>query len=275
MDGDRAFLLEMAELMNGDVAKQMAAIRAAMEQGDAGARRRAAHTLKSTVGTFAATAAYEAALQLEKLDDGQPAVDVAAAYRHLDEEINRLPEKYRAPFVLCYLQGHTNEQAAEELGCPKGTILSRLARGREWLRSRLTRRGLGLAIAGLITSLSENTALAKCLTATAVEPLQGAARTALVSSTVKAAIPFAAGLPVSGLVSTTVTTLTEGVLKAMYLSKAKFSAAIVLAVAVLATGTGWLMEARADREQERTRSAAADRKGERPADPNAALTLVV
>jgi HPt (histidine-containing phosphotransfer) domain-containing protein len=89
VDGDRAFLLEMAELMNDDVASQMAAIRAAMEQGDADTRRRATHTLKSTVGTFAATAAYEAALRLEKMDDGQPAADVAAAYRHLDEEINR------------------------------------------------------------------------------------------------------------------------------------------------------------------------------------------
>src|ERR1700677_3089991 len=63
----------------------------------------------------------------------------------LDEEINRLPEKYRAPFVLCHLQGHTNEEAAQLLGCPKGTILSRLSRGRERLRARLARRGLALS----------------------------------------------------------------------------------------------------------------------------------
>jgi RNA polymerase sigma factor (sigma-70 family) len=55
----------------------------------------------------------------------------------LDAEISRLPEKYRAAFVLCYLEGKTNEQAAEQLGCPKGTVLSRLSRARERLRKRL------------------------------------------------------------------------------------------------------------------------------------------
>ena len=76
----------------------------------------------------------------------------------LDEEIDRLPVKYRVPFVLCYLEGRTNEEAAEEIGCPKGTILSRLSRGREQLRSRLARRGLTLSVGCLVTALSENAA---------------------------------------------------------------------------------------------------------------------
>jgi RNA polymerase sigma factor (sigma-70 family) len=72
-----------------------------------------------------------------------------AAWRELgpllDAEVRRLPEKYRAAFILCYLEGKTNEEAAKELGCPKGTILSRLARARERLRKRLNQRGLAMS----------------------------------------------------------------------------------------------------------------------------------
>jgi RNA polymerase sigma factor (sigma-70 family) len=59
----------------------------------------------------------------------------------IDTEVNRLPEKSRTAVVLCYLNGKTNETAARELGCPKGTILSRLSRARERLRQRLAQRG--------------------------------------------------------------------------------------------------------------------------------------
>lgn len=60
----------------------------------------------------------------------------------LHEEVRRLPERYRAPLVLCYLEGLTHEQAAEHLGWPLGTVRSRLARGRERLRGRLEKRGV-------------------------------------------------------------------------------------------------------------------------------------
>src|SRR5262249_4910796 len=60
----------------------------------------------------------------------------------LHEELRRLPEKYRAPLVLCYLEGNTYEEAARRLHCPLGTLKARLVRGREILRGRLSRRGL-------------------------------------------------------------------------------------------------------------------------------------
>ena len=63
------------------------------------------------------------------------------------EELDRLPEPFRAAVVLCDLEGHSYEQAAGLLRCPLGTVQSRLARGRERLRHRLERRGLSSAIA--------------------------------------------------------------------------------------------------------------------------------
>lgn len=60
----------------------------------------------------------------------------------LDKELDCLPEKYRAPLVLCYLEGRTNEEAARLLNCPIGSMSNRLARGRGLLRARLTRYGL-------------------------------------------------------------------------------------------------------------------------------------
>ena len=143
----------------------------------------------------------------------------------LDEEIDRLPEKYRVPFVLCYLEGHTNEEAAEQLGCPKGTVLSRLSRGRERLRSRLALRGVGLSVAWLSTTLFPKAASA-------------AAPTVLVHATVEAALPFAAGKAVTGVVSTFAIALAQGVLRSMLLTKLKIAAVLLLAVGFVVGANG-------------------------------------
>ena len=82
-----------------------------------------------------------------------PTHDVRAVVR---EELDRLPEKYRAPLVLCYLEGLTHEEAARHLGWASGTVKIRLVRGRKLLRERLDRRKVSLG-AGLLMSWKRET----------------------------------------------------------------------------------------------------------------------
>jgi RNA polymerase sigma factor (sigma-70 family) len=134
----------------------------------------------------------------------------------LDDEVQRLPEKYRSAFVLCHLQGLTNQEAADALGCPLGTVLSRLSWARQRLRSRLTRRGLVVSAAGLVTALTENAAPA------AVPPT-------LIQSTLAASIRFSAA-PAGTAGATRSSLLADGVSKTMFLNRLKL---MTVAAAVL------------------------------------------
>jgi RNA polymerase sigma factor (sigma-70 family) len=87
----------------------------------------------------------------------------------LHEEVNRLPEKYRIPVILSYMEGKTNEEVAELLQWPVGTVKGRLSRARDLLRSRLTRRGLALSAAFLVTALSQGRVFAEVVPAELVK----------------------------------------------------------------------------------------------------------
>jgi RNA polymerase sigma factor (sigma-70 family) len=145
----------------------------------------------------------------------------------LDEEIGRLPEKYRLPVVLCHLEGKSCQEAAAEVGCPVGTLTSRLTRACQQLAGRLSRRGVMLPAGALTAALSAEAATASLppeLVAATMRLLQAGA---------------AGGLTAAG-VSGSAITLMEGVVRAMWLTKLKLTAAVVLSLGMLAGGTGWL-----------------------------------
>jgi len=144
----------------------------------------------------------------------------------LDQELTRLPQKYRAPLILCYLKGRTHDEAAEDLGCPVGTVRSRLARGRDLLRRRLTSRGYAptAAILGSGTSLP-------------AQLLSEAVPSSLVATTVDAAFRVGALQSLqAGAASASVLALTQGVLTTMKLAQLKWIGLAIVATGISAGG---------------------------------------
>src|SRR5204863_6720265 len=114
----------------------------------------------------------------------------------VDEELSRLPDRYRVIVVLCDLEGLTRKDAARQLGIPEGSVASRLARARVMLAKRLTQRGVTLSGGALAAALSAASASA-------------AAPSALVASSIKVACLVAAGKATANLISAQVAALTE------------------------------------------------------------------
>jgi RNA polymerase sigma factor (sigma-70 family) len=140
----------------------------------------------------------------------------------LDQELTRLPDKYRLPIILCDLEGRARREVARQLKIPEGTLSSRLTTARRLLAKRLSRKGVTISGGAVAMLLTKNAAA--CVPAT------------LIRATVKAVSQVAAGQ--TGLISAPIFALKEGVLKAMFISKLKTVAAVVVILGAIGFGGG-------------------------------------
>jgi RNA polymerase sigma factor (sigma-70 family) len=144
----------------------------------------------------------------------------------LDDELARLPDKYRAPLLLCYFEGMTHEEAARQLGWTPRSVKDRLERGRNRLRVRLAKRGVALSLTLAGSMLTGGLASA-------------AAPPAPVETTLRAAVTFAAHRPLNGIVRLGALALASGGLRTMLV--AKLYSLVFVATTVLVLGGAGLL----------------------------------
>ena len=203
-------------------------------------RRASAIVPREMVGNWLYGVAHQTALKAkatlakrrtrERQVSAMPEIEVEPQYFQqelravLDQELSRLPDKYRVAIVLCDLEGRTRTEAARQLAVPPGTLAARLRRGRALLAKRLMRHNLAVSGALLAAALSEQAA-------SAGQP------TSLMSSTIRAVTSVAAGPATSaGVIPAEVAALTEGMVKAMFVSKIKIATGLLLALTVSVGG---------------------------------------
>jgi RNA polymerase sigma factor (sigma-70 family) len=160
----------------------------------------------------------------------------------LDEELHRLPPRIRMPFLLCYVEGRTRDQAAAQMGCSLRTLHRRLESGRRLLQARLTRRGITLSAALVAAGLGQQGASA------AVPAL-------LVVSAVKAAMVAGEQSVASGVVSARALAMAEGMLKGMTMTKLKVAALLVFVLSLVGGGASVLARHALAPEQQTAKSA--------------------
>lgn len=145
----------------------------------------------------------------------------------LDEELNRLPERYRLPLFLCCIEGMPRDEAAYRLGWSPASLKGRLERGRQLLRRRLMLRRVSLGVALALLVRSQQTA-------------QAAVAPSLVASTVQAGVRSAAGQSASGYVSQNALSLANGSFRVMSMTSSKVVLCSLAAVGLLTWGAAWL-----------------------------------
>jgi RNA polymerase sigma factor (sigma-70 family) len=219
-----------------------------------GQRERLGNWLYGVASRVARRAKVEAAKcrERESHSASQPREDAATlAGRHelgmvLDEELTRLPERLRAPFNLCFVEGRTRDQAARELGWPLRTLQRRLEQGRGLLRSRLLRRGVTLSATLLVAELSS-------------PPARAGLSSLLVDATVKAA---SHGCADHRAASAKAVALAEAVFQEMAAIKPKVAALLVLGLSIVVAAGAMAQQLATDKEPPAT-AAPAEAKARR------------